>query len=214
MRPLDRAPLDPSRLMLQLLTREDLAHAADFACGVSEDDRDLDNFLRDDALRLHEKHAVTTCVAYYGEAGAGALVGYVSFLTDAIKLESREKKKLTLAYDDHPYVSAIKVARLAVHADFRRRFRGTGEALMRFACGRAIEIGESAACRLLTVDAYPASVGFYERLGFRRSRAKEYADRPHPSMWLDLYGREASRLLSGVSGPAPAAAPAGDPSGG
>jgi hypothetical protein len=37
------------------------------------------------------------------------------------------------------------------------------------------------------VDTYPQSVAFYERLGFVRNKAKEYRDRGHPSMRLDLY---------------------------
>jgi ribosomal protein S18 acetylase RimI-like enzyme len=152
-------------------------------------------------------------LTYYGESSSGTLVGYVSLLTDTIKLKTGEKKQLDLAHDDHPFVPAVKVARLAVDEAFRKEFRGAGEALMRFACERAFGIAELAGCRLLTLDAYPKSVGFYQTLGFKRSRAKEYEVKEHPSMWLDLFAPEAPRWLSGDQDPSSASADAA-PSGG
>jgi ribosomal protein S18 acetylase RimI-like enzyme len=198
---LDRTALDLSCFEIGKLVPEDLRRAAEFSCGNTEEDEDLNDFLRSDALRLQTRNIVATFVAYYGEAGSATLIGYVSLLADAIKLETKEKKRLELAHDDHPFVPALKVARLAVDADFKREFRGTGEALMRFACGRALSVAEFAGCRLITLDAYPKSAGFYERLGFRRSRAKEYAAKEHPSMWLDLFAPRPPRWLSGAEDP-------------
>jgi ribosomal protein S18 acetylase RimI-like enzyme len=197
---LRRPMLDLSRTEIGKLVSEDLAGASRFSCGTSEEDEDLNSFLRDDALRLQERRIVNTFVAYHGEVGSSVLVGYVSLLADAIRLETREKKRLDLAHDDHPFVPAVKIARLAVDAAFGRRFRGTGEALMRFACGRALSVAELAGCRLVTLDAYPKSVGFYEKLGFKRSRSKEHAAKEHPSMWLDLFAPAPPAWLSGASG--------------
>ncbi len=203
-----RPGLDPSHLEILRLEPRDLLIAAAFSCGIGDEDQDLNDFLRNDALRLQERNIVSTFVAYYGESGSGMLVGYVSLLTDTIKLKTGEKKRLDLAHDDHPFVPAVKVARLAVHEDFRRAFRGAGEALMRFACERAFGIAELAGCRLLTLDAYPESVGFYETLGFQRSRAKEYEAKEHPSMWLDLFAPESPRWLSGDQRPSSVSADA------
>ena len=58
---------------------------------------------------------------------------------------------------------------------------------MQVAFDQALAISESIGCRLLTVDAYPASVSFYQRLGFIPNRAKPYQGREHPSMRLDLF---------------------------
>jgi len=204
---LSRSMLDLSRVEIGKLVAEDLARAAEFSCGATEEDEDLNDFLRSDALRLHERNIVATFVAYYGEVGSAVLIGYVSLLADAIKLETKEKKRLELAHDDHPFVPAVKVARLAVDDAFKRRYRGTGEVLMRFACGRALNVAELAGCRLITLDAYPKSVGFYEKLGFKRSRAKEYAAKEHPSMWLDLFAPRPPPWLSGAA--SPASVPAG-----
>ncbi len=196
-----RPALDLSRLEILKLETRDLVSAEAFSCGTGDEDKDLNEFLHNDALRLQDRNIVSTFVAYYGEGGAGALVGYVSLLTDTIKLKTGEKKQLDLAHDDHPFVPAVKVARLAVHEAFRKEFRGAGEALMRFACERAFSVAELAGCRLLTLDAYPKSVGFYQTLGFKRSRAKEYEAKEHPSMWLDLFAPDAPRWLSGDQGP-------------
>lgn len=209
-----RTPLDPARLEILRLEAGDIVAATDFSCGTSEEDEDLNDFLRSDALRLQERNIVTTFVAYYGQVGSAEIVGYVSLLADTIRLETREKKRLALAHDDHPFVPALKVARLGVDAAFGRRTRGTGEALMRFAYERGLQVAELAGCRLITLDAYPKSVGFYEKLGFRRSCSKDYAAKEHPSMWLDLFASEPPPWLSRPDDPREASpAPVADPSG-
>lgn len=204
--------LDLSHLEIGKLEASDLSNAVAFSCGTSDEDQDLNEFLLNDALRLQERNIVTTYVAYYGVSGSGALIGYVSILLDTLKLKSDEKKRLDLAHDDHPFVPAVKVARLAIHDGFRKEFRGAGKALMRFACERAFRISEFGGCRLLTLDAYPKSVSFYETLGFKRSRAKEYEAKEHPSMWLDLFAPDVPRWLSGDQDPSSASADV-DPSG-
>jgi hypothetical protein len=83
---------------------------------------------------------------------------------------------------------------------------------MRFACERGFHVAELAGCRLITLDAYPKSVGFYEKLGFRRSRSKEQAAKEHPSMWLDLFGPERPGWLSPFESSSPAQAADGGPS--
>jgi ribosomal protein S18 acetylase RimI-like enzyme len=83
------------------------------------------------------------------------------------------------------YLPAVKVGRLAVDEAFRAQNRGTGEALMRHAFLVALTVANVIGCRLLTVDAYPASVGFYERLGFVLNKTAE-GPRNTTSMRLDL----------------------------
>jgi hypothetical protein len=64
---------------------------------------------------------------------------------------------------------------------------GTGTALVHIALAIAADLSERIGCRLLTLDAYPDSVGFYESLGFTRNRAKAYREREHASMRLDVF---------------------------
>jgi ribosomal protein S18 acetylase RimI-like enzyme len=162
------------------LTAADALNLEEFSC----DDDDLNDFVRTDALRLQNEHA-TQCYLARRESTGARVLGYVALLTDAVLLESKERKGLGLR-DAHPVVPALKIARLGVSHDLQRG-NGIGTALVRFAYFKGIEIAESVGCRLLTLDAYPQSVGFYEKLGFVCNRSKEYRDRAHPSMRLDVF---------------------------
>jgi len=173
-----RPRIDPSCLEIRLLDESAVGDAHGFSCG----DADLDDFLRVDALRLHDRQIVRTYVAYHEDE----LMGFVALMNDAIVLETKERKSLTLDHRDHPVIPALKIARLGVGASFRRAFRGGGDALVQFAWATARHWSDQVGCRLLTVDAYEGSIAFYERLGFIRNRAREYRERTHPSMRLDI----------------------------
>lgn len=178
----ERLPLDVGRLEIRELRRMDSTRVSAFESG----DADLDDFLRVDAFRLQDEHIALTYLGFYD----GGLAGYSTLMSDAIVLVTGERKRLGLASADHPIVPALKVARLAVSESFRVTHRGMGEALMRFAAAIALSMGRRVGCRLLTVDAYPASIGFYDHLGFVPNRAKEYRGHGHPSMRFDLYARK------------------------
>lgn len=150
---------------------------AGFSCG----DDDLDEWLRDDALRLQDGNVVRAFLGYIDEE----LVGYVALMSDALELETRERKHLALSSSDHPVVPAVKIARLGVSRGSQRR--SVGRALVRFAFDVAMVVSRYTGCRLLTVDAYPAAVPFYEGLGFKFNKAKRYRDRDNPSMRFDLH---------------------------
>ena len=132
----------------------------DLPCG----DEDLAAFLKDDAPRLHEQGVVSVYLAHVGPT----LVGYVALLADCIYVNSKERTRLHLRHDDHPAIPAVKIGRLAVRSDFQDQ--GIGTALIRFSIDKALLISESVGCRLLTLDAYPDRVAWYEKRGFVRNR--------------------------------------------
>jgi GNAT superfamily N-acetyltransferase len=160
------------------LSSDDLTILHKFSCG----DEDLDDFLKNDAWRLQTEKVATTYIAVDAQ---GALAGYFSLLADSVQLQTRERKKLGLTSDDHPFVPALKIARLAVN----EQHQGSGVGLlMTKACYyMAQTVAKTAGCRLLTVDAYPAALDFYLRLGFKPNRAGQYKDREHPSLRLDVF---------------------------
>lgn len=184
---MNKTPVDLARLDIQPFVPSDRIELDSFDCG----DEDLNGFVRDDAQRLMQQQAVTTYIARYDRV----MVGYVALMVDAIVLETRERRQLALRHDDHPVVPALKVARLGVSASFREAHSGLGVAMMRYAATVGYQIAVQAGCRLLTVDAYPAAVPFYERLGFVANRSKPYRERTHPSLRLDLFAREVPRWL-------------------
>jgi hypothetical protein len=180
-----RPELDQSLLTIDALTEADVPALSAFRCG----DDDLDDFIKNDALRLDEQSVLRTYLARYG----GIIVGYVSLLADAIVLKPNERKKLSLTFHDHPIVPALKVARLGVEGTFRNGLRGAGESLMRFAFAQGVSLANSVGCRLLTVDAYSSAVAFYkDKLGFRPNLDVTYMEPPRKtvSMRLDLFAKE------------------------
>jgi GNAT superfamily N-acetyltransferase len=148
-------------------------------------DEDLDDFIRDDAWRLQSEHVAVTYVAR--DKVSGEVAGYCTLLNDAVRLLTRERKKLGLASDDHPIVPAVKIARLGVSID--RQGTGVGVLLVRSAYYAARRDDSTSGCRLLTVDAYPTALPFYEKLGFEPNKAPDYRDRENPSLRLDVFSR-------------------------
>lgn len=170
--------LDVAEIAVLPLDRAAIA-ASVFDCG----DEDLNDFLRTDAARLEDLGVARTHLAWRVDQ----LVGYVTLIADSVELQTRERKKLRLLHHDHPVVPAVKVARLAVATGHRNTFHGTGTLLMAFAYSQAILVSAQIGCRLLTVDAYPKAVSFYERLGFTRNKSQRSDDlQASVSMRLDL----------------------------
>ncbi len=172
MTPSPRSSVTPEDLKVRVLSAADAPLVAGFTCAEA----DLDDFLRSDALRLQAHRVARTYLAFH----QAELVGYMTVLADAIVLETKERKRLALSAHDHP----------AVAAPFRSTHTGVGTALVRIALAIGADVSERMGCRLLTVDAYPESVAFYERLGFVRNRAKVYQGREHPSLRLDIFPAE------------------------
>ncbi len=147
-----------------------------FSCGTTEGECDLNEFLTDDALRVQGQGVAQVYLARC----EGVLAGYVAISTDAIHLKFRDWKKVGLKKGDPRSVPALKVGRLAVSKEFRSKCRGLGEHLMRAAVVHALAISKRVGCRLVTVDAYPDAIGFYEKLGFVRNKIDAEQPEPEP----------------------------------
>ena len=146
---------------LEIRPLEPTDDVTSFACG----DGDIDGFLKEDAARLHQQGVVTV---YLGFQDA-RLAGYVALLADCINVNSHERRKLMLEHRDHPTIPAVKVARIGTCTDLQGK--GIGVALLRVAADKALVISEEVGCRLLTLDAYPSRVEYYEKRGFVRNKA-------------------------------------------
>lgn len=186
-----RPGIDRGQLEIRELRPDDADGLASFDCG----DADLNEFLQADALRLQVLHVTRTYLAFY----EGSLVGYVSLLADAVKLKTGERKRLSigpksLGHRDHPVVPAIKIARLAVGMKAKASHGGIGTALIAFAFDSAWTVAGTVGCRLLTLDAYPESEGFYQKLGFVRN--KDAGSLKHPSMRLDIHEADPSWVFA------------------
>jgi hypothetical protein len=157
-----RPDVDTTKLEIRPISSTD--ETSTFSCG----DDDLDGFLREDAMRLHDLGIVRVYLAIYD----GQLVGYFAILADAIRLKTPEIKRLRMNHEDPPGVPALKVGRLAVSLEFKKKYRGLGTAMMGYAFAIGTLIAGHAGCRLITVDAYRQSVEFYEKLKFVCNKKK------------------------------------------
>lgn len=130
---------------------------SDFDCG----DDDLNDFIKNDALNHQHANVAMTTVIRYGKEVAG----FYSLAMDCISLDSSEKRKIKEDYGI-PYTEfpALKICRLGVCKRFQGR--GIGRAMVYDVIGLALELQDSIGLRFISVDAYKASQGFYERIGF------------------------------------------------
>lgn len=135
-----------------------------FDCGKPDMNEYLtDGSARDDAKANYSR----TYVAHH----EGHFVGYVSLLTDAIRLTTRERKPTGVRYPSAP---AVKIGRLARCLSVRKQ--GVGFHLLQFAIGKArVEIVEGFGCRWLTLDSHLDKVDWYAKKGFSRNDAERIA---------------------------------------
>jgi GNAT superfamily N-acetyltransferase len=145
-------------------------------------DPDLDRFLHSFAGQNQFKHHIG--VSYVAAEGR-SIVGYVTIAAGQVEIEdlpASDRRKLPR----YP-LPVLRVARLAVAESARGQ--GLGRQLLRFALEMALRMGNEYGCVGVVVDAKPAAVEFYARMGFVPLDALEgQADaRPQPTpMFLSM----------------------------
>ena len=141
---------------------------------------ELGSFLVEDALKDQGIAVSITYLWLYREPRE--LVGYVTLLTDSLRLQETELQKKFLEkgvlYKSLP---ALKIGRLCVDDRFIRR--GIGTVIAKFAMITAVRMNETAGCRFLVADAKKDSVSFYRKLGFDTLESKRKETIP---MFFDL----------------------------
>lgn len=145
---------------------------------------ELKYFLTEDALKNQQQKISLTFLWFYKDQ----LVSYISLLNDKINLEGNLKvffKEKDILYKSLP---ALKIGRLCVHNDFRKR--GLGKLMILFAVQKAAFIGNNVAgCRFITLDAKRNekreldSVYFYTKMGLKVLKERKKGTIP---MYLDL----------------------------
>jgi GNAT superfamily N-acetyltransferase len=129
-----------------------------FICGVPS----LDEYFRTQATQDIKRH-VANCFVL-GETATGTVAGYYTLSSISIPLVDMPEG-LAKKLPRYPVVPAVRMGRLAISLDFRRR--GLGAALLADAATKALR--DSAAAFALVVDAKDEqSAQFYEHEGFLR----------------------------------------------
>lgn len=141
------------RLRLQRLSRDH--DVTGFQSGTEE----LDNWLHQHALAAQEMDTARTFLLIRGRR----MVGYFS-LTMGSVLREEAPPRLVRGMPGYP-VGMVLLARLAI--DHRHQGRGLGALLLTEALRKALAAGESAAARLVVVDAIDEQAAdFYRHHGF------------------------------------------------
>src|SRR3990167_7987405 len=147
-------------------------------------EKELVNFLVEDALNNQKQRLSVTFLWFYGKE----LVGYLTLLNDKINLEGNLKDFFREKDIHYKSLPALKIGRLCVHNDFLRR--GLGKLMVLFAIKQANEICENkSGCRFITLDAKRNerreldSIHFYKKLGFGILKERKKGTTP---MYLDL----------------------------
>jgi len=145
---------------------------------------DLDDYLKNDALFQQDQKISLTFLAYEELENGKKLLGYISILTDSIRIN--ENSELDRFFSEkgifYKSIPALRIGRLAIRKDCHRM--GYGKKMVQFSLMTAIRISEQAGCRFLTVDSKPESVKFYKNLGFVESVITEN----NSKLYLDIKG--------------------------
>ncbi|MFZ1127558.1 GNAT family N-acetyltransferase [Methanoregula sp.] len=151
-------PIGIEELQFLVLTDEHRSLLPTFKCKNNE----LRGFLIENALDSQRDKTASTRLVIYN----GRLVGYFTLVTDVIK-----KKEIvdgdgepTFQYSNYP---ALKIARLATHQDYENRH--IGRSMLKKIYTIWIEFSHYIGCRIITVDAKPEAVGFYEKFAFHKA---------------------------------------------
>jgi hypothetical protein len=139
-----------------------------FDCG----DEDLNNFFIEKSKHYKKELLATTYLLENKER----TIAFFSLFNDSLRVQKEDFastsafKRMLQDIVTHPkrhlkYFPALKIGRLGVCSQTQNC--GIGKFIIDFIIDLAIKQNEECACKLITVDAYAESFGFYERKGFK-----------------------------------------------
>jgi hypothetical protein len=157
-----------------------------FDCG----DEDLNDFLLTKSKDFNNELLACT----YLLENEDRTIAFFSIFNDSVKVQELEfasrgaLKRLLSEWLPHPkrylkYFPAIKIGRLAVCN--QTQLGGIGRAIVNYIIDLAISHNETCACKFISVDAYRASLGFYEKMQFSYFTESDF-EKDTRQMYLDL----------------------------
>ncbi len=164
---------------LHIVRADAQAHdVSQFDCG----DDDLNDFLKNDCFRYQSEYLSHTRLVFY----QGSLGGFLTLLSDSIVLKTKEKRKLISFHRDVYSFPAVKIGRIGIAKKIQRQ--GMRRELVKYTLGLVVRLNDELhiGSRFITLDAYPASIPFYERCGFVYNLEYKDPKKTHPSMRYDI----------------------------
>jgi len=171
---------------LSLIRLEEDTIIKPFDCG----DSDLNDFLFNKSKNYLKEHLATTFIIESNDL----TYAYYSILNDSLRVEEldfasksafqRFLKNLVTHRKRHlENFPAVKIGRLAVNNNIQ--ISGLGKMIVNNIIDYAINLNENCACKLITVDAYSQSLGFYKKMGFEFFTENDIEESER-QMFLDL----------------------------
>jgi GNAT superfamily N-acetyltransferase len=139
-------------------------------------------FLQRHARKFHERGLGRTYVACV----ENSVIAYITIVCGQIDADCQIKSKA--GADDYPYehFPAVKIARLAVHKDYREA--RLGHNLVNLALGIVKDsIYPKVGCRFVVVDSKASAVGFYKKCGFTFLDTEDNRTRSESIMFVDMH---------------------------
>lgn len=165
--------INKEEIKVQKLSR---LHKTDsFDCG----DKDINDFLKNDALIYQEKKLAVTFIFSYRDE----MIGFFCCSGDCVRLKEKEKKCDNLSGKNFSEIPAMKIGRLAIDKRFQKQ--GIGAFILKWAIGYVEFYSHHLGIRYVTVDAYSHKVDWYESHSFAQNLS--YRKRKYVSMRFDLF---------------------------
>jgi hypothetical protein len=158
-----------------------------FNCSIDE----YNVYLQEEAVQAQEDMIAVTYLLYDKETKT--IAAYMSLIADAIKLNQNERELHGLNY---PFktMPAVKIAKLAVDSEAKKKYTGIGTQMVNVAAAIATQTyHDRFACRFLTVDADiehdKGVLEFYNKNGFVPNQEMNKKNSIMINMRKDLYHR-------------------------
>ncbi|WP_296889026.1 GNAT family N-acetyltransferase [uncultured Methanobrevibacter sp.] len=136
--------------IIKLTKDHDLSY---FHCGLD----DMDDFLKDDALKQQEDNLNTTYLLIY----KNKIIGFFSLLADRISI-----KDIPEDYNcKYEYFPAIKIGRLAIDQNYQNN--GLGTRILDNICSEIKDLSLKIGVKFITIDAYCKVKEFYYKNAFQ-----------------------------------------------
>jgi len=152
-------------------------------------EKELEDFLKEDALEQQERNISVTYLWFLRESNE--LVAYITLSPDCIKLKNINQE-LSQKFRDkginYRSLPALKIGRLCVDDKFLRK--GIGTLLIQFTINKAYEMSKNVGCRFIYLDAKRNKdkskdvIHFYKKMGFELYKDRNNKETP---MYLDIY---------------------------
>lgn len=184
---------DPNKIRQELVFEKIKKKHDRFVMEFRSYQKDLEEFLVQDALKLQEISVSNTLLVFDAKDCRKKrnrhILGYITILNDGIILDKVLKDEFRSKGVNYSSLPALKIGRLCVDDKFQRRC--IGRCILIWAMYRAAMLNQSCACRFVTLDAKRDedisldSLGFYLKHGFRELYAGKMMKDTSP-MYIDV----------------------------